>query len=399
MKAVNAFWTTIRFGLYWNHLRTIEMQHRYRLTQTFAALLWTMLALPLASTSRAAEAVVQPALDGIFAAFETHPLVGLGDLHELANELAFYATLVRDPRFAATVGNVVVEFGASQHQDILDRYLGGEDVPYSEIAKVWRNTVAWDPTITGIGYQTFYAQVREVNLSLPPERRIRVWLSEPPIDWSTIHTKEAWQQIYDQRDYHAAGVITREILDRGNKALVIYGTGHFFSYPWPSTWPVPAAGTETLGELVERTHPDAFYFVTPYGGYKNPECSVAFEAEMNWPKRVLITHIRDTPLQAVLMRPGCMQAVEGLDPPLPADELARLELRFYEIDTGVAGDALLYIAPATDLKQTPSDPTVWMDVDYYKELRRRYEVRHGEPMTPLAEVLPFYAVPPQPWTR
>ena len=55
-------------------------------------MLWAILSVALAGPSRAAEPVVRPALDGIFAAFETHPLVGLGDLHDLANELAFYAT-------------------------------------------------------------------------------------------------------------------------------------------------------------------------------------------------------------------------------------------------------------------------------------------------------------------
>jgi hypothetical protein len=82
-------------------MRRINMLHRSTITSTLAALLSTILCIQ-PPASRAAEAVVRPALDGIFAAFETHPLVGLGDLHDLANELAFYATLVRDPRFAAT---------------------------------------------------------------------------------------------------------------------------------------------------------------------------------------------------------------------------------------------------------------------------------------------------------
>lgn len=376
------------------------MLHRSKATSMRATLLWIILATTTTvGISRAAEPVVQPAVDGILAAFDTHPLVGLGELHMLANELTFYTILIRDPRFAATVGNVVVEFGGSQHQHILDRYVNGENVAYNEIAKVWRNTVNWSPTLTGVGYQTFFAQVRAVNQSLPPEQRIHVWLSEPPIDWSVIKNHEEWQQIYDQRERHAAEVIEREILDRNKKALVIYGTGHFFSSPWPSTWPVPSGGTETLGEIVERTHPGSFFLVTPYGGYKNPDCSAALESEMNWPKRVLISPVRDTPLQDALMRPECMNKLEGLDPPLPTDELARLERRFYEIDTGVAGDALLFIAPAAELKMTPEDPTIWMDLEYYEELSRRQQLRFGEPMAPLSITLPTYALPPQLWTR
>jgi hypothetical protein len=49
------------------------------------------------------------AADGIFAAFQNHPLVGLGEWHGMAQGLDFYAVLVRDPRFAKEVGNVVAE--------------------------------------------------------------------------------------------------------------------------------------------------------------------------------------------------------------------------------------------------------------------------------------------------
>lgn len=193
-------------------------------------------------------------------------------------------------------------------------------------------------------------------------------------------------------------MIVGEILDRGKKALVIYGTGHFFSLPWPSTWPRPTAGTESLGEILERSHPNALYRVTPYSGYKMPGCSAALEAQMKWPKRVLIAPIQSTPLQDALMRPECMPPMEQVSPAIPADELARIGKRAYEIDSGVAGDALLYIAPAEDLKRTPSDPAIWMDPDYDKELRRRSLIRHGVALPPLIDDLRFYAQPPQPWT-
>src|SRR5689334_19320530 len=73
------------------------------------------------------------AADGIFAAFETHSIVGMhndegGDNHDLAQQQDFYSALVRDPRFARQVGNIVVEFGDAIHQGILDRYIGGDDV-------------------------------------------------------------------------------------------------------------------------------------------------------------------------------------------------------------------------------------------------------------------------------
>jgi hypothetical protein len=127
----------------------------------------------------------------------------------------------------------------------------------------------------------------------------------------------------------------------------------------------------SLVTIVERAHPDAFYLITP---------------------------IKGTPLEKALMRPGCAKPVQNIDPPLPADELSRLEKRFYEIDMGVAGDALLYLAPAAELMHTPQDPAIWMDIDYYQELRRRFKLRRGEELYPLSRTLPLYAAPPRQWT-
>ena len=170
---------------------------------------------------------VTSAADGIFAAFQTHPLVGLGDQHGLAQEEDFYAALIRDKRFAANVGNVVVEFGDAAQQDTLDRYLAGEDVPYEQLRRVWSDTVGWIPTVVALGYMNFYAQVRAVNEELPPEQRIHVWLGDPPIDWSKIQDKGDFFKILDKRNHYPADLINAQILAKKKKALVIYGTFHF----------------------------------------------------------------------------------------------------------------------------------------------------------------------------
>jgi hypothetical protein len=174
------------------------------------------LALFLASLPATAQPapVARPAIDGIFEAFQTHPLVGLGEHHRIAQELDFYAALVRDPRFAREVGNVVVEFGGAAHQDVIDRYVNGEEVPYTELRKVWTDTVGWIPMVSGIGYANFFAEVRGVNRALPPMQRIRVWLGEPVIDWSKIKTHDDWLAVKRTRDIHAAEVIERNIMAR-----------------------------------------------------------------------------------------------------------------------------------------------------------------------------------------
>ncbi|HVY89084.1 MAG TPA: hypothetical protein VG942_09470 [Hyphomonadaceae bacterium] len=187
-------------------------------------------ACTLAPAATAQTPFARPAVDAILDAFKTHPLVAIDDNHGLAQELDFYSVLVRDPRFGKEVGNVVVEFGGASAQSIIDRYVAGEDVPYTELRKVWTDTVGWVPVIPSIGYINFFASVRAANRSLPADQRIHVWLGDPPIDWTKITGRADFLPIIRQRDDFPAALIKSEILAKGRKALLIYGGGHLFEY-------------------------------------------------------------------------------------------------------------------------------------------------------------------------
>lgn len=45
--------------------------------------------------------------DGVFAAFQNHPVVALGDVHGMAQEEDFFAEAIRDPRFAKNVESFI----------------------------------------------------------------------------------------------------------------------------------------------------------------------------------------------------------------------------------------------------------------------------------------------------
>ena len=219
--------------------------------------------------------IARPGFDGIFEAFQTRPLVGLGETHRRAQEIDFYTALIRDPRFARDDGNVVVEFGGAAHQDIIDRYIAGEDVPYQELRKVWTDTVGWIGVVPSMSYQLFYYQVRQVNLTLPAQDRIHVWLGEPVIDWSQVKTHADWVKVERLRDSHPAELIEREILGHGKKALVIYGGAHF--------WPLMPGDlgkkledadwhTNTLRARIDQNHPGALFTVRFYTGAGDKAC-------------------------------------------------------------------------------------------------------------------------------
>src|SRR5262245_53701975 len=97
---------------------------------SFLSLFFSLALAPQVWAQKTSPAV--PAADGVFAAFATHPLVAIGEWHGLAQETDFYAALIRDPRFARDVGNIVLETGSASQQAVVDNYVNGDTVAYAE---------------------------------------------------------------------------------------------------------------------------------------------------------------------------------------------------------------------------------------------------------------------------
>jgi hypothetical protein len=116
----------------------------------------------------------------------------------------------------------VVEFGDAAEQETIDRYVTGEDIPYEQLRKVWADTVGWVPTVTSLGYMNFYAEVRAVNLTLPPTERIHVWLGDPSVDWSKVKTRADLSQLADRNQY-PADLIKTTILHRKERRWLYTG--------------------------------------------------------------------------------------------------------------------------------------------------------------------------------
>jgi hypothetical protein len=169
-------------------------------------------------------------ITGILEAFKSHNVVAICDGgHGCEQAYAFRISLIRDPRFAYIVNDIVVESGNSLYQEMMDRFIAGEDIPETQLRQAWQNTTqphgVWDRPV----FEGLFREVRHVNASLPKDQHIRVLLGDPPIDWSKIKSAEeldeAWRAVGD-RDSCAAEIIKREVLDKQRRALVVYGGMH-----------------------------------------------------------------------------------------------------------------------------------------------------------------------------
>jgi hypothetical protein len=112
-----------------------------------------------------AESLVKPSkpIAGILDAFETHQIVGIPDAHRNTATPIFLLSLIRNPRFPIVVNDIVVEFGNALHQDVADRFVRGEDVPYETLRKILLDTRQAQPASDTPQAEETLHTVRAVN--------------------------------------------------------------------------------------------------------------------------------------------------------------------------------------------------------------------------------------------
>lgn len=275
------------------------------------------------------QSLPQDGVTGIVHAFEAHPIVAIGEIHSIRQASDFYDSLVRNPEFQKTVNDIVIEFASRRSQPVLDRYINGENVSPDELRQVWRNTTkafAFESPI----YAHFLSTVREVNAGLSPGKRLRVLAGDSWIDWSTVTTHEQWES-YQPNNRSFTQVIENEVLNKGQRALVILGSGHVIRN-------TDSQGQPDTTMLVERVHPGAM-----------------FVAIMSLQK----------PAQTGLLTPPVLM-------PWPRVSLPNGQ----KIVAGAYGDALLYLGSTS----TPVPPD-WAEYQneprYMEELNRRARIEWG----------------------
>lgn len=199
-----------------------------RLLQVACLTCLTLGTLTACNLLRAPSATPRDPIAGVLDAFQSHPIVALGEgRHNNNQSHTFRLALLRDPRFPTVVNDLVVEFGNARYQAVMDRFVRGGDVPDTELRKVWQDTTnahpLWDVPI----YEEFFRAVRAVNASLAADRQLRVLLAGPPIDWDAVKTYDDIVHWMNQGYPLARDLIVREVLSRKRHALMVFGDTHF----------------------------------------------------------------------------------------------------------------------------------------------------------------------------
>lgn len=216
-------------------------------------------ASPAVPRAQAPEAVApRPAVQAIVDAFATHDLVALSDAHGDVRAQDFLRTLVAAPGFADTVNDVVVEFGNARYQDVVDRFVRGDDVPLRAVQPAFQNVVTPNQVWAD---EAFFAAVRAVNVRRPAAARLRVLLGDPPIDWSVVRTRADHFAWLAMRDSFPAALVQVEVLARRRKALIVYGHLHFQRLNVASNFVMSDWPAQTIVSLIERSSPQRVFTI------------------------------------------------------------------------------------------------------------------------------------------
>lgn len=239
-----------------------------------AVLLVLMLTGAYAQTQQAetksADPLTQPAISAILAAFDKYEVVAMPQGHGMQDLNDFVFSLIRNPAFPEKVNDIVFESGNSLYQPILDRYIAGEEVPFTEVQKVWRKM--GQPAAGASAFvEQFYPLVRALNQKLPPQRRLRVLAGDPPIDWDQIKSFDDVIRLV-HRDEGIASVMEKEVLSKHRKALMLFGTFHLFH----------SVGGSAVS-IYEKDYPNLTFVISELGVFDTDLPTLSSSRLATWP--------------------------------------------------------------------------------------------------------------------
>ncbi|HEY6941877.1 hypothetical protein [Dokdonella sp.] len=311
-----------------------------------------------AGAGPAAPPSAEPAIEALARQFDLHPLLLFGEVHRSATQHAFFAELMRDPRFICRVDDIVVEFGNARLQPVVDAYVAGEDVDDAGLQAAWRETAvpfAWNSPV----YAAFYAAARDVNLFHRCAHPVRVVLGDPPLDWSTIDSAQALSA-YADRDAAFVAAVEREVLAKRRTAWLVAGQLHAVRALPASEGNGPDA---TVAQLIERRHPGLLACVSPV-----PSRAAAVRLGLGEAPAFADVHAGPGRLSRAnfgLIAPGWKVQLVQRDGRPAWDVQAAPDWP----TIGDVTDALLYLGD--DAAYAFPSPTVYLEPHYQQELRRR----------------------------
>ncbi len=303
-----------------------------------------LLALALGLQMTPKPTAAEPAIDGVLHALRTHQLVAITDPHGSAPLRDLLRQLFSDPRFADVTNDIVLEVGNARYQPIVDDYVNGGTVDESALSQAWQNTTVPNQISADLEW---FRIVRRINSTRSLERRVRILLGDPPIDWAMVRTRDDHSRWLAQRDSFPAALIQTEVIAKRRKALIVYGHLHFQRRNVATNFEMGDWRSETIVSLIERAGPTRVFTIWSL----DQPLLAALPQASEWPKPALAS-TAGTTLGAIDVGrlttfPPRARIVNGRIEPLPKEQYATLPIEQQL-------DAVLYLGAPPSAPIAPS---------------------------------------------
>jgi hypothetical protein len=280
---------------------------------------------------------------------------------------------VRDPRFPEAVNDIVIETASARYQDAIDRFVRGDSVERADLRRAWEDhTVA---NSLGVHADELIREVRTVNASLPDSKRLRVIGGDPPIDWEHVTTPQDHRRWIELRDSYPADLIRRQVVDRGRRALVVYGQSHLQRRQIVANYDMSLWQAQTVVSLLAQDQAARIYNIWTLldRHVELPEAVTSWRVPSLAALRGTTLGASDVALYSRGLGDGSRFGVlEGKLVPVPREQwkMMRMEDQF---------DALLYLGPPASMTIAQVPAALCRDDDFVKRRLDRLS-RFGPPI-------------------
>lgn len=295
----------------------------------------------------AAQPRLEPAVAAIVQRLAARPVVAVGEVHWLRQGMDLVLALAANPVFRRIADGIVVEFGATVHQELIDRYVAGEPLTHP-IESVWRDTVGgwgsgvWESPI----YRTFYDRIRTLNQAMP-DHSLRIWLGDAA---RPARASAVWPD----RDAHMAKVVEQAAFAENQRVVVLAGPAHLTRIG------DLAPPQHTTVQLLEARHPGAIDVLLPLLVWDDvragrpDDAATVDHLTAAWPAPV-VAQIADSWLARL---DGRLLLGDVAYARVPGQGHVAVPLRFYnrsgaevrDLPLEALADAIIYFGPASSLE-------------------------------------------------
>ena len=306
--------------------------------------------------------------DIVLSALDRYRVVAVGENHGHVEFHNWLLGLLELPAATNKIDDIAVEWGNELYQNQIDRYIDGGEVPWDSVTIAWRNTIVspntvWDAAV----YAQFFREIRRINSTLGPDKWYRVILTDSPVDWDKVESREDLRPFYD-RAAAMAETVRRESLLKGRRSLFVAGALHVARIPRRRVRDDGlSVGEITPVAWIELRNPGSVFVIQSMA--RAGELGLSELSTIGAPHVVGLSRDRS---------PGTISA--NATTTLRDRDGTRSNVYGDAVLADVADAVILW--DASDVTLEDADASVYTIDWYWAELDRRSRIVRGQPMDP-----------------